>query len=72
MLISFSERSSILLVSDGITKVYSTTENANLVQDIFDKTGDIGMAIHELVTRLRSKKSVDDITVMVIETTDED
>ena len=45
---------------------------ANLVQDIFDKTGDIGMAVQELETRPRSKKSVDDITVMVIETTDED
>ncbi len=57
----------LLLVSDGVTKVYSTTEAANLVLAIFDKTGDIGLAAQELVTRSRSKKSVDDITAMVIE-----
>jgi serine/threonine protein phosphatase PrpC len=57
----------ILLVSDGVTKVYSTTEAANLVQEIYDKTGDIGVAAQELATRSRSKKSVDDITVMLIE-----
>ena len=57
----------VFLVSDGVTKVYSTTEAANLVQEIYDKTGDIGMAAQELVIRSRSKKSVDDITAMVIE-----
>ncbi len=62
----------ILLVSDGFTKVYSTTEAANLVQEIYDKTGDIGMAAQELVIRSRSKKSVDDITAMVIEIEEEE
>ena len=62
----------ILLVSDGVTKVYSTTEAANLVQEIYDKTGDIGMAAQELVIRSRSKKSVDDITAMVIEIEEEE
>ena len=57
----------ILLVSDGVTKAYSITEAANLVLEIYDKTGDIGLAAQELVTRSRSKKSVDDITAMVIE-----
>jgi protein phosphatase len=62
----------ILLVSDGVTKVFSTTEAANLVQEIYDKTGDIGMAAEELVIRSRSKKSVDDITAMVIEIEEEE
>ncbi len=57
----------ILLVSDGVTKAFSTTEAANLVLEIYNKTGDIGFAAQELVTRSRSKKSVDDITVMLIE-----
>ena len=57
----------ILLMSDGVTKAFSTTEAANLVQEIFDKTADIGMAAQELVTRSRGKKSDDDITVMIIE-----
>ena len=57
----------ILMVSDGVTKVFSTTEAANIVLEVFDKTGDIGLAAQELVTCSRSKKSVDDITAMVIE-----
>ena len=61
----------ILLISDGITKVLSTTEAANLVLETFEKTKDTGMAVQELVTRSRSKKSVDDITAMVIEVIDE-
>ena len=63
----------ILLVSDGVTKVFSTTEAANLAQEIYDKTGgDIGMAAQELAIRSRSKKSVDDITVMLIEVEDDE
>ncbi|MBK5275604.1 MAG: protein serine/threonine phosphatase 2C family protein [Desulfuromonadales bacterium] len=61
----------ILMVSDGVTKAYSTAEAANIVQEIYAKTGDIGLAAQELVTRSRSKKSVDDITAMVIEVIDE-
>ena len=54
-------------VSDGVTKAYSTTKAANIVQEIFDKTGDIGLAAQELVNSSRNKKSEDDITAMVIE-----
>lgn len=61
----------ILLVSDGVTKVFSTTEAANLVQAVYDKTGDIGSAAQELVERSRGKKSADDITAMLIEVLDE-
>jgi serine/threonine protein phosphatase PrpC len=57
----------ILLVSDGVTKVFSTTEAANLVMEFFDKTGDTAKACEELVTRSRGKKSNDDITAMLIE-----
>lgn len=57
----------ILLLSDGVTKAYSTTEAANLVREIYDRTGDIAAAAEELVTRSRSKKSSDDITALVIE-----
>jgi len=61
----------ILMVSDGVTKVFSSTEAANLVHEVYDKTGDIGMAVQELVKRSRCKKSIDDITAMVIEVIDE-
>jgi serine/threonine protein phosphatase PrpC len=61
----------ILLVSDGVTKAFSTTEAAGLVFEIYDKTGDIGLAAQVLVTRSRDKKSVDDITAMLIEIEDE-
>ena len=68
---SVEEGDLILLMSDGVTKAYSTTEAANLVSEIFDKTGNIAAAAHELVTRSRSKKSSDDITALVIEIVDE-
>ena len=69
---TLSEYDLILLVSDGVVpKAYNYEEAANLVQDIYDKTGDIGMAAEELVTRSRSKKSVDDITAMIIEVEEE-
>lgn len=61
----------ILLMSDGVTKAYSTTEAANLVREIYDRTGDIAAATQELVTRSRSRKSSDDITALVIEVVDE-
>lgn len=61
----------ILLVSDGVTKAFSTTEAANIVLEIYRKTGDISLASQELVVRSRSKKSIDDITAMVIEMNEE-
>lgn len=60
----------ILLVSDGVTKVFSTNEAANLVQTVYEKTGDIGRATQELVERSRGKKSDDDITALVVEVLD--
>lgn len=57
----------VLMMSDGVTKAYSTTEAANLVKEIYEKTGDIAAAAEELVTRSRGRKSNDDITAMVIE-----
>jgi serine/threonine protein phosphatase PrpC len=57
----------ILLVSDGVTKVFSTTEAAHLVMEIYDKTGHCGKASEALVTRSRTKGSDDDITAMLIE-----
>lgn len=62
----------VLLMSDGVTKVFSTTEAANLVQEIYNKTGDVGEAVQELVVRSRSKKSIDDITALVLVIMDED
>lgn len=61
----------ILLVSDGVTKAYSAIEAASLVYEIYDKTGDLGLAAQELVASSRNKKSADDITALVIEV-DED
>jgi serine/threonine protein phosphatase PrpC len=61
----------LLLVSDGVTKVFSTTEAASVVRETFDKTGDVGNAAHELAIRSRGKKSSDDITVLLIEVCDE-
>jgi serine/threonine protein phosphatase PrpC len=61
----------ILLVSDGVTKVYSTTEAANLVLDVYNRTRDVGAAAQELAIRSRGRKSSDDITVMVIEVEEE-
>lgn len=57
----------ILLVSDGVTKAFSATESAHLILEQYDRTGDIGAAAQELVTRSRSKRSTDDITAMLIE-----
>lgn len=62
----------ILLMSDGVTKAYSTAEAAILVLEMYNKTGDIGLAAQELVIRSRSRKSIDDITAMVIEVVEED
>lgn len=60
----------VLLMSDGVTKAFSTTEAAHLASEIYGKTGDIAAAAEELVTRSRSKKSNDDITALVIEIED--
>ena len=60
----------VLLMSDGVTKAYSTTEAANLVMDIYGKSGDIATAAEELATRSRSKGSNDDITALAIEIED--
>ncbi len=59
----------ILLMSDGVTKTFSTTEAATLVMDTFNDTGagDIGMAAEELTTCSRIKGSSDDITVVLVE-----
>lgn len=64
---SVEEGDLILLMSDGVTKAYSTTAAANLVREIYGKTGDAAAAAEELVTRSRGRKSNDDITAMVIE-----
>jgi PPM family protein phosphatase len=61
----------LLLVSDGVTKVFSTTEAASVARETFDKTGDVGAAAQELASRSRGKKSSDDITVLLIEVCDE-
>ena len=60
----------VLLISDGITKAYSTTEAANLVSEVYGKTGDIAKAAEELVTRSRGRKSTDDITALIVEIED--
>lgn len=69
--IGVEEGDLLLLVSDGVTKVFSTTEAAAVVQETFDKTGDVSAAARELAVRSRSKKSSDDITVLLIEVNDE-
>ena len=57
----------ILLMSDGVTKTFSTTEAAALVMDTFDDTGDIGLAAQELTRHSRIRGSSDDITVVLVE-----
>lgn len=61
----------VLLISDGVTKSYNTTEAARMVREIYDRTGDIASAAEELVTRSRNRKSSDDITALLFEVTDE-
>jgi len=61
----------ILMMSDGVTKAFSTTEAANLVKGIYGKTADIASAAEELALRSRSRKSSDDITVLIVEVCDE-
>jgi len=53
----------ILLMSDGVTKAFGPMEAAALVLDI----DDIGIAARELTTQSRTRGSVDDITVVLIE-----
>ena len=57
----------ILLMSDGVTKTFSTTEAADLVMDTFNDTGDIGIAAQELTRCSRTRGSSDDITVVLVE-----
>ncbi len=61
----------ILLLSDGVTKVISATEAANLVLEMYEKSGDIAFAVEGLVTRARNKRSLDDITAILVEVSDE-
>ena len=61
----------ILLLSDGVTKVISATEAANIVLEMYEKSGDIAFAVEGLVTLARQKRSLDDITAMLVEVNDE-
>lgn len=61
----------VLLMSDGVTKVFSPMEAAGLVHEVWDRTGDVAAAARELTVRSRNRRSADDITVMVIEVCDD-
>jgi serine/threonine protein phosphatase PrpC len=61
------EGNPILLISDGVTKAYSTMEAEYLVRETYDRTGEVASAVEDLVTQSRSRKSNDDITALVIE-----
>lgn len=57
----------ILLMYEGVTKVSSATEAANLIMELYGQTGDVSMAAETLTTRSRTRKSSDDITVVLVE-----
>lgn len=57
----------ILLMSDGVTKAFSNVEAANLVMEAYDRTDDTAKAAEALATRSRTRKSSDDITVVLVE-----
>jgi serine/threonine protein phosphatase PrpC len=61
-----SEGDMILLVSEGITKVFNTLDAANIVLEILNNTNNPAEAVRELVTRSRKRKSIDDVTAMLI------
>jgi serine/threonine protein phosphatase PrpC len=56
----------ILLLSDGVTKVYHPDETAGVIQEYDDPL----RAVSELCGRSRSRGSTDDITVLLIEIED--
>jgi PPM family protein phosphatase len=65
--ISWEDSDRILLISDGVTKVFNPLEAGEFV----DEFGDIGQAASELVRQSRLKGSIDDITVLLLELEEE-
>lgn len=61
----------VLLMSDGVTKMFSTTEAAALVNEVFAQTGDVARAAEALASQSRRHGSTDDITVLVMEVVEE-
>lgn len=61
--IEWEDSDRILLLTDGVTKVFNPLEAAEFVEDF----GDIGQASAELVRQSRLKGSIDDITVVLLE-----
>ena len=61
----------ILLLSDGVTKVVNVLEAANIVLEMYEKCDDIAFAVEGLVTLARNKRSLDDITALLVEVSDE-
>ena len=54
----------ILLISDGVTKVYHPAVAASIVEEHGD---DLKQAVEDLTRRARTKGSQDDITVLLVE-----
>lgn len=61
----------LLLVSDGITKVFSPIEAGVHVLEEYHRTGDIGFAAQQIVRVSRSRGESDDITALIIELEEE-
>jgi PPM family protein phosphatase len=61
--VNWEDSDRILLISDGVTKVFNPLEAAEFV----DEFGDIGQAASELVRQSRLKGSIDDITALLLE-----
>lgn len=57
----------LLLVSDGITNVFSPAEAGAHVLKEYHRTGDIGVAAQDIVRVSRSRGESDDITALIIE-----
>lgn len=61
----------VLLISDGVTKAFGTSEAAEYVMDALTQSGDICRAADQLVLNSRNRGSTDDITVVLFEVEDE-
>ena len=60
------EMDRILILSDGVTKIFHPTEAARLAEDLSDN----GRAVEELVRQSRVRGSRDDITALLVEIED--
>jgi PPM family protein phosphatase len=64
---TIAEGDTILLLTDGVTKVFHPLEAASLIKNALMNHGDLNLAVKELARQSHHRGSIDDITILLLE-----